>query len=150
MEYEVTGDEFHEILKRFIEEKVSVDELLSMADIYEILSEKYNNEVLEIWEQEKDRIDQEKEELFAFVLQEQNGEHEYMHDRLVKARDIKEADEKANGYASQWYPCDPTYQFNKKDVMHIFDAGTIYVAVTCLRQVEKREWMEETYLNSLE
>ena len=145
---EITGDEFHEILKKIIEEKVSVDNLLSMPDIYEILSEEYNNEVLKTWEQEQGQ-DSPKEELFSFDLHERIGEKEYSWPYLVKAKNIEEASKKANEYCIDWYPADTTYQYNKRDKIHIFDAGTRYITVVNLQKVEKKDWIQNTYQSAL-
>ena len=146
---EITGDEFHEILKRIIEEKVSVDNLLSIPDVYECLCEEYNNEVLEIWEQKKGQTDQEKEELFAFTLHERTGEKEFTHDRLVKAKNIEEAEKKARKFCARWYPFDTTYQYIKRDKVHIFGAGTRYVTAVDLQKVEKKDWMQKMYREAL-
>ena len=149
MDYEVTGDEFHEILERFIEEKISISELLSMPDIYEVLSEKYNNEVLDIWEQKKDQMGQEENELFSFVLHERCGERESTFERLVMARNMKEAEKKAGRYCSKWYPFDSTYQFIKHKNVHIFDAGTRYVTAVNFKKVNKDYWMKKAYREAL-
>ena len=149
MDYEVTGDEFHEILERFIEKKISISELLSMPDIYEILSEKYNNEILDIWEQKKDQMGQEENELFSFVLHERQGEREFMHERLVIAKNIEAAENKAINYAGRWYPFDSTHQFIKHKKLHIFDSGTCYVTVAGIGKVDKKDWMLMMYRAAL-
>ena len=141
----ITGDEFHEILKKIIEEKVSVDNLLSILDVYECLCEEYNNEVLEVWEQRKSQNNQREENLFAFTLHERTGEKEFTLDRLVKAMNIEEAEKKARKYCARWYPSDPTYQYNKRNKVHIFDAGTCYVTAVDLQKVEKKDWMQRMY-----
>ena len=150
MEYNITGDEFHEILERFIEEKISLARLLSIPEIYEVLSEKYNNEVLNMWEQGKDQKGQkEKEKLFAFDLHELDGERERDVPRLVKAKDIEEAEKKTRHYAARWYPFDTTYQYNKFEMIHIFDAGTIYITVKNLQEIEKRDWVQMMFRAAL-
>lgn len=143
---EIIGDEFHETLKKIIEE-VSVDELLSIPDVYESLSEEYNNEVLEVWEEQSQ--DNQEEELFVFVLRERTGEKEFTLDRLVKAKNIDEAGEKAKEYCKTWYPSDPTYQYIKRDDVHIFDSGTCYVTVAGIREIAKKDWMQKMYREAL-
>jgi len=50
----ITHEEFVDILQDILHEE-SVGELLTIPGIYEILSEEFNNEVLERYESEKDR-----------------------------------------------------------------------------------------------
>lgn len=148
MDQEITEDKFHEILKKIIEEKVSVGQLLSIPDVYESLSEEFNNEVLEAWEQEQGQ-DNPEEELFTFTLCERTGEKEFTLDRLVKAKNIDEAEKKARKYCARWYPFDTTYQYIKRDKVHIFDAGTCYVTAVDLQKAEKKDWMQKMYQSAL-
>ena len=48
----MTDQEFDNILVSILE-KMKASELLSISGIYEILSEHFNNEVLEIWESQQ-------------------------------------------------------------------------------------------------
>lgn len=90
-----------------------------------------------------------KEKLFAFDLHELDGERERDVPRLVKAKDIEEAEKKTRHYAARWYPFDTTYQYNKFETIHIFDAGTIYVTVKNLQEVEKRDWAQMMFRGAL-
>lgn len=152
MNREMTGDEFYEILKGIVEKKISVSELLAIPDVYEALSERYNNEALEIWEQRKDGDaddEEENRELFSFVLHERCGERESTFERLVISRSMKEAEKKAEMYCSKWYPFDSTYQFIKHKNVHIFDAGTRYVTAVNFKKVDKDYWMKKAYREAL-
>lgn len=122
MEIEVTGDEFREILEKFIEENVSISELLSMADIYEILSEKYNNEVSDIWEQGDFYLNN---KLYSFTIDELNGEHGYSHNCLVEAKNLEEAKKKASEYCKCWY--------QDGEVLTPYgDSGEVFISITAV------------------
>ena len=53
---EMTQEEFDKILKDLIEDDICVGELLSIPGVYEILSEHYNNDVLDIWRKQHDNF----------------------------------------------------------------------------------------------
>ena len=50
-----TQEDFDENLKDILEEDVSTGELLSIPGIYEILSEHFNNDVLDRWQQQTEQ-----------------------------------------------------------------------------------------------
>ena len=49
MDYgKMTDDEFDEILQEILECKMTI-QILSIPGVYELISEEYNNEVLDLW-----------------------------------------------------------------------------------------------------
>ena len=144
MEYEIAGDEFHEILKKIIEEEVSVDELLSIPDVYEALSEEYNNKVLKAWEQ---KVFDKK--LYSFTIREMNGEREYSVKGLVEAKSHEEAQKKVMDYCSGWYPDDPTCRYDVSEEVYYFDSECVSVVIENLTETSRGNWMRAAYLDAL-
>lgn len=146
MEREITGDEFHEILTKIVVEKVTVSELLSIPEVYEALSEKYNNEVLDAWEQNAFDLDK---RLYFFVIKEVNGEREYSQNCLVTANSYEEAQGRAYRCCMDWYPGDPTWRFNIISGTHYFDNECVGITFEGLAEISKEAWMEQAYKNAL-
>ena len=144
MEYEITGDEFHETLKKIIEEKVSVDELLSISGVYEALSEEYNNKVLDVWEQK----DFDKK-LYSFTIREKNGEREYSVKCLVEAKSPEEAQKKAMDYCSGWYLDDPTSRYDVSEEVYYFDNECVSIVIENLTETSRGNWIRGAYRDAL-
>ena len=49
----MTQDEFDEILSELMDEEKSPSRLLAVPGIYEVVSEYYNNSILEVWERRR-------------------------------------------------------------------------------------------------
>jgi hypothetical protein len=145
MDKEITGDEFHEILKKIIGEKVSVDDLLSIPDVYECLCEEYNNEVLEVWEQGV----QDDEHLFEFTLTERTSGKCFSMNHLIKAKSDEDARQKVKKFCENWYEDDSTYRFDEVTQAHCFDCDLVCLTVEDLRETTKKEWLNQIYATSL-
>ena len=143
----ITGDEFYEILKKIIEERVTTSELLSdMEKIYEILSEIHNNEVFDAWKEGTFDLN---DNLYSFTIKELNGEREYSHGCLVEAKSFEEAQKKADEYCKSWYPDDPTFDHNGSEKVYYFDNGRVCVTIMGLAETSREAWLEQAYTNAL-
>lgn len=142
----ITGDEFYEILKKIVEERVTISELLSDMEIYEILSEKHNNEVLDAWNEGTFDLN---DKLYSFTIKEQDGEREYSHGCLVEAKSFKEAQKKADEYCKSWYPDDPTFNRNDAEKVYYFNNGCVFMAIIDLAETSRADWSEQAYTNAL-
>lgn len=147
MERAITGDEFHEILKRIIDEKIVFSELLSIPEVYEVLSEKYNNEIIQAWEEETFSLDNNK--LYSFTVRELNGEREYSSECLVTAKNLEEAQEKTTKYCKNWYPGDTTSMYDDSDEVFYFDNECVSTVIDGLCETSKEEWVKKVYAGAL-
>lgn len=75
---------------------------------------------------------------FEFSIEERNGEQEYTYDYLVKAKDMKEATEKARKAARGWYG-KPDWTDNDGDEPYFsFLGGAIITQVDSVAETTKR------------
>ncbi|MCK5615071.1 hypothetical protein KAR91_75105 [Candidatus Pacearchaeota archaeon] len=134
---EITGDEFHEILTRIVVERVTISELLSIPDVYEALSEKYNNEVLDAWEQDTFDLNL---KLFSFTIQGLVKDQKCLGDHLVLAKNYGDAQNKTFWYCRGLHQDDPNYRFDVGDEVHCFDSKSVYLTVENLKETTKSAW----------
>lgn len=76
---------------------------------------------------------------FAGRLLERNGEKEYSHDNIIKAKNLEKAKEIYDQYCREFYSDDDP---EKEDDGYLFFGGEIYVGVASIRPTTKKEWME--------
>ncbi|MEW6613968.1 MAG: hypothetical protein AB1401_00630 [Thermodesulfobacteriota bacterium] len=93
--------------------------------------------VREVWPENPFR----KGRLFAFTLEERNGEQEYSYDHLVRAGSIEEAIQKAEDYASRFYGVEG----DDEDGGYYFFGGCLFVKVRDVREMNESDWCLEMY-----
>lgn len=86
-----------------------------------------------------------KDKLFAFILDEKNGEYEYNYDKLIVAKNINEATQKAEKYVSRFYPGESEFE----DGGYYFFDRTIHVKVAIIVEITKERWTDLMYHKSL-
>lgn len=82
---------------------------------------------------------------FACTIQETNGEQEYYHDLIIRAKNRVEAEKKAESYAQEFYPVEPDELPEKEESGYWHCGGVIFVEVYSLRPTTKRAWMQEQF-----
>lgn len=87
--------------------------------------------------------------LFAFTLEERNGEQEYSYDQLVRAGSLEEAEQKADKYASMFYGVygddGESIVGEKLDGGYYFFGGCLFVKVLNVRETNERDWCLAMY-----
>lgn len=84
---------------------------------------------------------------FSGRLKEFNGEQEYGYDYIIKAKNLKEAEEVLRDYAKIFYDDDDVEQID--DDMFNFFGGTIRVQVGCVSPTTKKQWLKENFQSRL-
>ena len=89
-------------------------------------------------------------DLYGFRLEEKNGEQEYNHDLLVRARKDSEAWDKVKGYAMHWYHDEDVEEITEHGHIEFsFFGGTIGVCIDQIDKTTKEEWLERQYQSAL-
>lgn len=82
--------------------------------------------------------------LYDVRLQETNGDQEYNHDVLVKAKNMREADAKAHEIASEWYDSEDAEKDEDSEGYWHLD-GQVFVKIMHVKRINKKDWMERQY-----
>jgi len=85
---------------------------------------------------------------YSFRIHEQNGEQEYLHECVTKAKSLRDAAKKAEFTAQTWYNDDdieipPDNCFERE--YHFF-GGQLVTRVESIRKTTKKEWLQEIYM----
>ena len=78
---------------------------------------------------------------FNIIMQERNGEQEYVYDFLIKANNMEEATRKANHHVKTWY-MDPEVFYDVEIDKYIFFGGSIIVWYTGPYKTTKKAFIE--------
>ena len=87
-----------------------------------------------------------KKRLFAFQLEERNGEQEYNHEHLVWAKDITEAERLAHHFAKTFYNDEEGEMVGD---YYTFFSGGIALRLRSLQETTKNRWQERRYRESV-
>jgi len=78
---------------------------------------------------------------FSILVQERNGENEYVYDFLIKANNVKEATEKADYHVKTWYT-DPNVSYNVETDEYEFFGGSIAIGYNGPNRTTKKAFVE--------